>query len=159
MSARRGAAGGARTGGGRWPGRGARPPGEQGSIGLELAIIAPLLLAIVALMLCYGRQARVSGLVESAARDAARAATHARTFEEARAQAGAAVDDTLAGAPSSCRSTSGYRIGGDAGFLAGASVTVEVWCNLQFTDVGLPLPTQRLTRTFTSRLDPYRGVR
>lgn len=132
---------------------------ERGAVSLELVIIAPLLISIVVLMLGYGRQAQVSGLVESAARDGARVATQARTFDDARTEVDLVVADTLLAAPASCASSARSSLGDRAGFIAGAQVSVEVSCELSFGDIGLPLPTRRLSRSFTSTLDPYRGVR
>lgn len=132
---------------------------DAGAISLELVIIAPLLLSIVVLMLAYGRQAQVSGLVETAARDGARTATQARTYDEAVLAVDGVVADTLAGGPASCSSKAQVSLGGRAAFLAGAQVTVVVSCPLDFAEIGLPLPTHRLSRSFTSTLDPYRGVR
>lgn len=132
---------------------------DAGSIALELAIIAPVLVALTVLALGYGRQSQVNGLVEAAARDAARSATQARTFPEAQQRVELVVQDTLRAAPASCRDSAASDLGSPVAFIAGAEVTVRVSCDLSFTDIGLPLPTQRLVRTFTSRLDPYRGVR
>jgi Flp pilus assembly protein TadG len=126
---------------------------------VELAVIAPLLLALIALILGYGRQAQVSGLLETAARDGARAATQARSHTEARARVAAVVADTLAAAPPSCRTSAEVSVGDPAGFAAGGTVTVRVSCQRSFVDVGLPLPSTVVTRSFTSPLDPYRGVR
>jgi hypothetical protein len=133
--------------------------GDGGSIALELAIIAPMLIGIILLMLAYGRQPLVRVLGPAAAPPAARAATHARSFDDAQDRVEAAVEDNLWGAPPTCRESSGFTMGDRAAFMAGAVITVEVWCDVSFADVGLPLATQRLTRSFTSRLDPYRGVR
>ncbi len=132
---------------------------DAGAISLELVIIAPLLLGIVVLMLAYGRQAQVSGLVESAARDGARTATQARTYDEALSQVDEVVADTLSGGPASCSGSARVSLGSRAAFIPGAQVTVVVSCPLDFAEVGLPLPTRRLARSFTSTLDPYRGVR
>lgn len=137
----------------------ARRPHDAGAISLELVIIAPLLISIVVLMLGYGRQAQVVGLVETAARDGARTATQARSYDDARDGVARVVADTLRAAPTSCSSTARSSVGDRAGFIAGSQVTVSVSCVLAFGDIGLPLPGHRLTRSFTSTLDPYRGVR
>lgn len=133
---------------------------DAGSISLELVIIAPMLFALLVLMLGYGRHAQVNGLVEAAARDGARVATQSRTYEEAQTRIQQVVADTLLAAPASCRTSATQSVlGGQSEFAAGRPVTVQVQCDLSFSDIGLPLPTQQLTRTFTSSLDPYRGTR
>ena len=52
-------------------------------------------------------------------------------------------------------------LGGAAGFEAGEPITVEVSCTINYRDLGL-LGLDKdvtVTRTFTSTLDPFRGVR
>lgn len=132
---------------------------DAGAVALELVVIAPVLISIVLLMLGYGRQAQVGGLVEAAARDGARAATQARSYDDAVAVVGRVVADTLRAAPASCAGSAASDVGDPVAFIPGAAVTVEVSCDLAFADVGLPLPTRPLRRSFTSTLDPYRGVR
>jgi Flp pilus assembly protein TadG len=132
---------------------------ERGSTSLELVLVVPALLAVLALLLAYGRQAQVSGLLENAARDGARTATLARSYAEADLRVRAVVRDVLVAAPASCRDSAGSSVGDPAAFVAGRPVTVRVWCSRELADVGLPLPAVVVTRSFTSPLDPYRGTR
>lgn len=133
---------------------------ERGSVALELTLIAPALLAVVALVLAYGRYSQVTGIVETAARDAARAATQSRSSAEAEERVERIVRQTLANAAESCASTAAYDIEDD-GFLPGGNVTVTVRCEVGYGDLGAPFGggTKTITRSFTSPLDPYRGVR
>jgi Flp pilus assembly protein TadG len=126
---------------------------------LELVLVVPVLLAVLALLLAFGRQAQVTGLLQAAARDGARAATLSRSYDEALERVADVARATLAGGPSTCRSSLGWDVGPRASFAAGNAVTVRVWCTRTLTDVGLPLPGAVVTRTFTSALDPYRGTR
>lgn len=125
---------------------------------LELAIVAPALLAMFALILSYGRYAQVTGLVETAARDGARAATQSRSLAEAQQRLNTVVTYTLRGTVASCRDSATDRIDGD--FQPGDDVTVTVTCTVDYADLGMwGVPGQTtVRRSFVSPLDPYRGV-
>jgi TadE-like protein len=136
---------------------------ERGALALELAILAPLMLALLLFLMACGRYFQTSSLLEDAARDGARAAT------QARSQAGAqkVVDDAVTRAlgqkqvAASCRNSAKGVLGGAGGFKAGEPITVEVSCTINYRDLGL-LGLDKdvtVTRTFTSTLDPFRGVR
>jgi hypothetical protein len=127
---------------------------------LELTLIAPVFFVMLALVLSYGRYASVTGLTESAARDAARAATQSRSLAEAEDRVDAITKDTLNAAPASCKSSGEGHLAGN-GFAPGDFITVVVTCTIDYSDLGLPgAPgAKKLTRQFTSPLDPYRGVR
>jgi hypothetical protein len=134
--------------------------GDSGSMALELALIAPVFFMMLSLVLAYGRYASVTGLTESAARDAARAATTSRSLGEADRRVKAITTATLRGAPKSCALTGRGRLA-SSDFRPGDFITVVVTCDLDYSDLGLPgAPgTKQITREFTSPLDPYRGVR
>lgn len=132
---------------------------DRGATSLELVVVVPVLLSVLALLFAYGRQAQVSGALQAAARDGARTASLSRSYAEADARVGDVVRSTLRGTPSSCQSTAGWSVGDPVDFVAGNSVTVRVWCTRSVADLGLPLPSAVLTRSFTSTLDPYRGTR
>jgi hypothetical protein len=126
---------------------------------LEMAVVAPALLGVLALVLSFGRFASASGLLESAARDGARVATQSRSLSEAQSRVNGIVTDTLAGAPQSCKnSAQGRIIGGQ--FEPGEDITVEVRCTVTFSDLGAwGVPgTTTIVRNFSSPLDPNRGV-
>jgi hypothetical protein len=133
---------------------------DSGSMALELALIAPVFFMLLSLVLAYGRYASVTGLAESAARDAARAATTSRSLGDADTRVKAITTATLRDAPKSCALT-GHGELASADFLPGDFITVVVTCDLDYSDLGLPgAPgSKQITREFTSPLDPYRGVR
>ena len=71
-----------------WPGRGASLPAaaaDRGSAALELVILAPVLLALLGLVIAAGRTSVAQGSVDAAARDAARQASIALTPAAAQA--------------------------------------------------------------------------
>lgn len=134
---------------------------ERGSIALEFTILAPALLALLALFVAFDRYGQVTGLLESAARDGARAATQARSAEEANRRVDAVVTDDLGQTPSSCANTGSGTVEDSGAFLPGSLITVTVTCTVDYADLGVPgLPgSHTITRSFVSPLDPYRGVR
>lgn len=135
-----------------------RPRDERGSLALEMALLAPFLLLIVALIYAYGRVGQVNGTLESGTRDAARSATMARSADEASRTATQVVRQALANAPAACRTSLDVHLVGD--FLPGEPVTVNASCTYSVSDLGLPGAPGSLTAksSFTSMLDPYRGL-
>lgn len=75
---------------------------DRGGISLELAIVAPVLVAFLLLVVAAGRIAGADSAVQSAAQAAARAASISRTDAEARAAGAAAAQATLAERGFSC---------------------------------------------------------
>jgi TadE-like protein len=76
--------------------------GDRGSFAVELAVVAPALFGLVALLISVGRVAETRAVVEGAARDAARAASinHAGTARAAaEAAARRAVGDRVCERP------------------------------------------------------------
>ena len=137
---------------------------ERGSLAVEMAIIIPSILLIFALIFVYGRAASVNGNLESATRDAARAATLARSYDEARDRVDAVLAEAMSGAPASCVDSLRWADQPDsftaADFQPGEPITVHATCSYSLGDIGLPgAPgTLRPESAFTSMLDPYRGV-
>jgi Flp pilus assembly protein TadG len=140
----------------------ARARGDRGASTLEAAILAPVLLMLIAVAVMSMRIEVAAQAVESAAHDAARAASISRTRTEADTAARNAANDALSQQDLTCNrgptvvpDTSQFRrpIGETA------VVTVTVTCVVPLNDVGLPgLPgTKTLTATFTSYLDQFRG--
>ncbi|NYI03243.1 TadE/TadG family type IV pilus assembly protein [Allostreptomyces psammosilenae] len=134
---------------------------ERGSVELETAILAPVLLALVLLAVAAGRLVTTASSVDSAARDAARAASLTRTPDAAGQAASDAARMSverqgLGCSPSVVVNTDDFAGSGD---LPG-SVTVTVSCTVPLGDLALPgLPGSRtLTSEFTSPVDRYRGV-
>jgi hypothetical protein len=140
---------------------------EHGTASLEVVIVAPFVLALLMLVIAFGRYAQTENLVDQASRDAARAATAQNDRSEVPGIVSEVVRETMDDAPSSCRSSVGERTDMTAGAfglpdpqdpLAIDSVTVTVRCTVDMKDLAaLPLSSVEISRTFTSPLDRYRG--
>jgi Flp pilus assembly protein TadG len=137
-----------------------RRPREDGNAALELVILAPVLLALLGLVIAAGRTSIAQGSVDAAARDAARQASIALTPAAARlageVSARAALRrDGLDCSPAVVVNTSQFSIPpGEP-----AVVTATVSCTVPLANLALPgLPgSARLQGTFTSPLDVYRS--
>jgi Flp pilus assembly protein TadG len=133
---------------------------SAGSATLELAVLTPALLALVALTIAAGRITHSESQVDGAARDAARAASLQRSLATARAAAESTVAASLADHDVTCRSI-GVDITGNYAAPVGtpASVRVVVGCRVSLSDVALPgLPGNKTLRAeYTSVIDTYRG--
>jgi Flp pilus assembly protein TadG len=141
------------------PGADARP--DRGSMSVELVIIAPALVLLLLLVAAGGRWVESHGAIDGAARDAARAASVARTAGTAVSLARQSADADLA--------TSGWCDGGTVAvgvtgfppdgvvFAPGAAVTVTVSCNVDmspFTALGFS-GASPVTGTAVAPLDPF----
>ena len=134
---------------------------DRGSASVEVAVIAPAIIALLGLMVAFGRVTDADGAVDAAAHAAARAASLERDAASAQSQARAAAEDSLSGDGITCQSsdvvvdTSGYAL--DVG--QEATVTATISCTARLSDIGLPgLPgAKTLTSSFTSPIDTYRG--
>jgi Flp pilus assembly protein TadG len=128
---------------------------------VETAVLAPVLIALLLLMVAFGRVVDADGAVDGAARAAARAASLERDAGSAQSRAQAAADQSLLGEGIACRAssvavdTSGYAL--EVG--ADATVTATIACTAALSDIGLPgLPgSKTLTASWTSPIDTYRG--
>ena len=134
--------------------------GGRGSASIEAAIGLPAFVLLVGLIIAGGRTALTHQAVESAAADAARAASIARTGPDAQQQATQAATTSLANQDIPCRATT---VDVDtAGFTVPvgqpASVAVTVACRLDLADLSVPgLPgTLLIHATMTSPLDTWR---
>ena len=132
---------------------------ELGALALELAVLAPVLLVLFMFLLACGRYFQTSSLLEGASRDGARSASQARSLTDAQARVDQAVSDAMGQAVKSCKETASGSI--TTGFTAGAPLSVEVSCTINYRDLGLLGlgGDTTITKRFTSSLDPYRGVR
>ncbi|MFD9630302.1 TadE family protein, partial [Streptomyces violascens] len=70
---------------------------DRGSYSVETAVLAPVIIALLLLMIAFGRVVDADGAVDSAARAAARAASLERDAASAQTQAQAAADRSLSG--------------------------------------------------------------
>ena len=131
---------------------------EEGSAALEVALVTPLLLVALLFVIGLGRLASARGQIEQAARDAARAASIARTPGSAQADAEQAAAADLAGDRLTCGQ---LNVAVDAGsFRPGGTVAVDVGCTVALADLvaaGFP-GTHRLTATAVAPVDRYRST-
>ena len=135
-----------------------RPPSrERGSAAAELVLVTPLLILFLLLAVAAGRLVQGKLDVDSAAQQAARAASLARTPQAAAAQAQQVAQAALAGQSVSCDPAVVTPDLGD--FTPGGEVTVTVTCTVRLSDLSLlHIPgSETITAAFTSPVDTYRG--
>ncbi len=133
---------------------------ERGSAAVEITMVAPVLVLFILVIIFGGRLAVARQAVQSAAFDAARAASLARTQGEARTAAAKTAAATLANQKLPCAST---RLDLDTtGFAkpvgTPATVTVRLTCDVATGDLGLPgiAATVLVDAEATSPLDSFR---
>ena len=121
---------------------------------VEMIVLIPVLFAFVLLIVAGGRLVQRQGQVDSAARDAARAASIARSSGEASAAANQAVRASIDLGASQCGAPS---LAG-TNFVAGGQVTVALSCTVTLSDLGLVgLPGSMTVRgESVAPLDVYR---
>ncbi|MFE9687544.1 TadE family protein [Streptomyces sp. NPDC006285] len=143
------------------PGRLRKLCRERGSYALETAVLAPVLIAVLGLMIAFGRITDAEGAVDAAAHAAARAASLQRDPAAAQQAAQDSAVRSLDNDSVTCRTshvsldTAGFGTGvGEA-----AAVTAAIACTAELSDIGLPgLPgTKTITASWTSPLDTYRA--
>ena len=142
----------------RWLRR--RLTGERGSVSLELVILTPGLLLVLGVLIYGGRLELAKQSVQSAATQAAREASIARTQPEANSTADVAATRSLAEQGLDCVSSSVSVDTSGFASPAGtpASITAEVTCVVNLSDLAVPgVPgSQTVTATADSPLDTYR---
>ncbi|MFK3982832.1 TadE/TadG family type IV pilus assembly protein [Micromonospora sp. NPDC050397] len=146
----------------------------RGSVSIEVAILAPAFLGLMVVAAVLGRTAIADEAIGSAAHDAARAASIARTPGDAQTAATEAANAALGQAGLSCVTGSTVLF---AGFVdnektslyaafssplgSNASVEVTVRCNVSYQDLSISALNVQSTRmrqaTFVSPLDRYRS--
>ena len=134
---------------------------DQGNASLELVILAPILLALLSLVIAAGRTTVAQGSVDAAAHDAARQASIALTPASAQTAGlvsarAAILQDGLDCSPVVEIDTSQFT---SLPVGQPAAVTAVVSCAVPLASLALPgLPgTARLSARFTSPLDTYRS--
>ena len=129
--------------------------GERGSMSVEMIVLVPVLLLIVMIAVAGGRLVSAEGMVQAAARDAARAAS----IERSAGEADAAARRSLAAADTAnAQCSGGVDVGG---FGRGGTVTATVSCRVELSDLGLVfLPgATTVTASSTAPVDSWRGTR
>lgn len=140
----------------------------RGTASLELVIVSPVVLALLMLMVAFGRYAQTESLVDQAARDGARAATAQNDKSKVPSVVASVVEETMADAPTSCQNSAradpptyngrAFELPDPSQPTEVATVSITVTCVLDLGDLAaLPLNNVEVTRTFTSPLDRYRG--
>lgn len=132
---------------------------EGGGASLELVLLVPALLLMLLLVVAGGRLVQARGDVDAIARDAARAASVARSPAEASARAEAMVYERVGDGGVQCRQPA--VVTDTAAFRPGGLISVAVSCQVDLADVSaLGIST---TRTIEARaievIDERRGVR
>jgi Flp pilus assembly protein TadG len=122
-----------------------------------LVLLTPLLVLIMLLAVAAGRLVQARMEVDSAARQAARAASLARDPAAAAAAATATAQQALASQHITCDPLNVTP--GLSDFTPGGQVTVQVSCTVSLAGLSmLHLPgAQTLTSSFTSPIDEFRG--
>jgi hypothetical protein len=136
--------------------------GDRGSDSVELAILLPVGILILALIVVGARIAlagdRISGVAGIAARDAsiARSAASAQSIATTSATDALNSDDMHCTNVQVTVDTSGF----DAPPGTNASITVNVWCTVDLSDIGVEgMPgSKTLHDVATSPLDPARDL-
>jgi Flp pilus assembly protein TadG len=131
---------------------------DQGSAAVELVLLTPLLVLMMLLAVALGRLVETRPQTDSAARQAARAASLAGDPATAAAEATATARAALTSENITC---SGMSVTTDtAAFRPGGQVTVQVSCTVSLSGLALlHLPGSRtLTSRFSSPIDLYRGT-
>ncbi|MFJ8752227.1 TadE/TadG family type IV pilus assembly protein [Streptomyces sp. NPDC102441] len=134
------------------------PADDEGRIAVEFVMWVPAVLLFFALAMVAGRIITSSNAVDSAAADAAREASLARTADEAYPRARAAAQLAFADRKLHCSSTSvtvdtsGFSVPlGQYG-----AVTARVRCTVQLADLGPGFGSKTVESSFTSVIDRYR---
>ena len=131
---------------------------ERGDSGpLEMVILMPVLLALFALVVLFGRATTADTDVEHAARVGARAAAAAQSMSGATARATTVVDESLADSGLSCAERS---VAVSGSMQPGGRVTVTVRCVASLADVtkyGFIPGSRTLTATASEVVDATRG--
>jgi hypothetical protein len=135
---------------------------DRGSESVELAILLPIGLLILAMLVVGARIALASERISGVAGIAARDASIARSAADAQSVATSSATAALVGDDLHCTD---IRVTVDtAGFNAppgtGAAVTVNVWCTVDLSTIGVSgLPgSKTLHDEASSPLDPARDI-
>ncbi len=130
---------------------------DRGSAAVELVLVTPLLVMLLLVVVAFGRLADARLIVADAAHQAARAASLARTEQDARAEAERAARTALGAAGKACGRP--HVQVSTAGLRPGASVTARVTCTTALGDLTLTRMPGQMTieGEALSVIDTYRS--
>lgn len=131
---------------------------DGGTTSVELVLVAPVFLAALLLVVGLGRIVEAEGLVQGAARDAARAASVARSAASATEAARGVAAANLAERGVSCTS---FQVAvNTTNFRPGGQVRVSVACTADLSGLGLSgLPGSKTLRSdAVAPLEQYRAT-
>ena len=133
---------------------------EEGSATIEAVILAPVVGLVVLLIVFGGRVAAAHQSVQTAASEAARAASLARAPGIAHEDAVTAARTSLTNQDLLCAGTDVVvdTSGLTAPVGTASAVSATVTCHVDLTDLGVPLlpGTRVVTATMTSAVDSHR---
>ncbi|GHD36541.1 membrane protein [Nocardiopsis kunsanensis] len=122
---------------------------------MELMLLTPVLVVLLALMVVAGRQVSAALTTQDAASAAARAASLQRDAVSARAQAQHVAEGELADRGMFCDPfTASVDV---SRFEAGGAAEVDVACTVTVVDLGGFGGQRTLRSSAVSPIDPYRG--
>ena len=132
---------------------------ESGAAAVEVAVLAPALVALLLLVVAAGRVTTADARVRDLAADAARAASMRASRPAAVAAAEAAVADAVARGEVPCRTATAHV--DSSGFRPGGHVSVAVHCVVDLSDLAMVgLPGERTFQsTAIEVVDRYRSDR
>lgn len=123
---------------------------------VEVVILVPVLVAIMLMIVAFGRYVDTRGQVDAVARDAVRAASLQRDAWSALNAAQAIVDATVPDS-TTCQPVQLTGPSGSVVFAPGQIITVQVTCDVSFQGLGLGLPgSLPLTGSSSAPLDTLR---
>jgi hypothetical protein len=137
-----------------------RPGTDCGTAPLELVILAPVVLALIGLVIAAGRTSIAQGSVDAAARDAARQASISLSPAAARQAALSSASAALRADGLDCKPVVQLDLSGFSAPLGRpAQVSATVSCTVPLSGLLAPgVPgAKTLTARFISPLDPYRS--
>jgi Flp pilus assembly protein TadG len=132
---------------------------ERGSLALELVVLTPVLVLMLWVVGALALRAMVAhAQVDSAARDAARAASIARSALAAGQAAEAVATTSLQRARRTCQAI--HVTADTQRFRPGGTVQVTVTCTIRLRDIGLSLllGNRTTSATYTVPIGLNRGI-
>ncbi|NYH51326.1 Flp pilus assembly protein TadG [Nocardiopsis arvandica] len=128
---------------------------DRGSASVELTLLVPVLVVVLALMVIAGRQVSAALITQDAASAAARVASLQRDPASARTHAHQAAERELTDRGVVCAPFS--AVVDTSEFEPGGVVKARVACTVSVIDLGGFGGQRTLTATSVSPVDPYRG--